>query len=464
MTVKNEGIKKHEKEREQVSRVDKRANHKKEKKIEHPLINADNVSTVFSEAYRSIRTSVAFSLNSTNGGSPCKSILITSSSPSEGKSTTAANLALALAMSGERVLLIDSDLRRPSIYKLFNLDREKGLTNILVDLFDTGLTEGTLGEYGLGDIINLISIQGKSGVLMVSDYTENFQLSFKNGELIDTRWQNRPEEERLASILVTGQKLTEDQKEKVLRQQANCRERLGSLLLNMNLIKPEDLQGPLTLHFSSIINRIFSLTKGHFKFQDNYTQKADTLNYINGNFPSWQKAGSDQATPFLEKNIFSIIKNGPSENLKILTSGPLPSNPSELLNSRRMKTLMLILKGRFDYILLDSPPVNSVTDASILASLVNGVIQVVYVGHSSSKATRRAKQQLDSVGATIFGVVLNRLDLKKDGYYYDSYYRYYRDGYYIKPGDKKSKKENKEDKEHKESPAVSEKQHPVNAV
>ena len=137
-----------------------------------------------------------------------------------------------------------------------------------------------------------------------------------------------------------------------------------------------------------------------------------------------------QAASFLERNIFSRLHSGPLESMKILTTGPLPSNPSELLSSRRMKALMHILRGKFDYIIMDSPPINSVTDASILSSLADGVIQVIYVGHANRKAVIKAKEQLDSIGARIFGVVMNRLNLKKDGYYYYSYYRYYQYGHY----------------------------------
>lgn len=412
---------------------------KKSAENRYPLVSADTTSSVFSEAFRSLRTNIFYSLNG-NGATPCKIMLVTSSIPSEGKSTTATNLALTLAMTGESSLLIDTDLRVPSIYKQFNLDRKKGLTNILVDLFNTSLTEGSLEEYGLGDLISLISIQGKSGVLHISDRLENFQLFFREGELVDAQWKNRPEDERLGEILVISGKITEEQKRKALRQQDHCRQRLGSILLNMNLLDPKDLQGPLELHFSSIMNRIFALREGRFTFHDNYIPQIDTLNHLKNSSPSWQEALYNQATPFLEKNILSFINEGPSENLKILTTGPLPSNPSELLNSRRLRALIHVLRGKFNYIIMDSPPVNSVTDASILASLVDGVIQVVHVGRVNRNAAKKAKQQLDSVGAKIFGVVLNRLNLKKDGYYYYSYYYYNRYGEYYRSDKGKGKR------------------------
>jgi capsular exopolysaccharide synthesis family protein len=306
-------------------------------------------------------------------------------------------------------------------------------------LFNTGLNEGSLGEYSIGDIISLINIQGRSGILTISDRTDHFQLTFNEGELIEAQTIDRPEGKRLGALLAASQRVTEEQKRNALLEQDYYHERLGSILLKMNMITSEDLWGPLALQFSSTMNNIVTLKGGHFKFKDGRPRETDTFKYIKDSFSSWQKMLTGQATPFLEKSIFSLLHNGPLENLKILTSGPLPSDPSEILSSRRMKALMHILKGRFDYIIMDSPPINSVTDASILASLVDGVIMVVYVGHANRKAAIRAKQQLDSIGAKIFGVVLNRLNLKKDGYYYYSYYRYYRYGDYQQKEERQGK-------------------------
>ena len=111
-------------------------------------------------------------------------------------------------------------------------------------------------------------------------------------------------------------------------------------------------------------------------------------------------------------------------NLKILTSGPVPPNPAELLGSDEMRKVLAGLSERFAHIIVDSPPVISFTDAAILSTLVDGVILVVHGGHSSRAVVRRAKQQLLDVGAHIFGVVLNKVKVEAEDYYYGYYSKY----------------------------------------
>jgi capsular exopolysaccharide synthesis family protein len=112
-------------------------------------------------------------------------------------------------------------------------------------------------------------------------------------------------------------------------------------------------------------------------------------------------------------------------NLKVLTSGPVPPNPAELLGSDEMRKLLGLLSGRFAHIIIDSPPAISFTDASILSTMVDGVVLVVHGGRSSRAVVRRAKQQLSDVGAHIFGVVLNNVKLETQDYYYAGYYSNY---------------------------------------
>ncbi len=222
------------------------------------LAMVSDVRSPIAESYRHLRTSLLLS----SAGTPPKTILVTSSQPSEGKTTTAINTAFMLAQTGADVLIIDCDLRRPRLHSHFNLPNTRGLTNCLS------------GE---------------------SDVDE---------------------------LLQTYEKLPK---------------------------------------------------------------------------------------------------------LKLLTSGPIPPNPAELLGSEEMRKLLLSLGEKFTHIIVDSPPAISFTDSSILSTFVDGVILVVHGGRSSRAVVRRAKQQLLDVGAHIFGVVLNNVKVEaRDSYYYGGYYS----GYY----------------------------------
>jgi capsular exopolysaccharide synthesis family protein len=220
------------------------------------LAMIDDVRSPIAESYRHLRTSLLLS----SAGQPPRTILVTSSQPSEGKTTTAINTAYMLAQTGAEVLIIDCDLRRPRLHTQFEVSNSKGLTTWL------------------------------------------------SGE--------------------------------------------------------RDLDGLLQLCAK---------------------------------------------TP----------------NLKILTSGPVPPNPAELLGSEEMRRLLSQLSERFAHIIIDSPPAISFTDASILSTMVDGVMLVVHGGRSSRAVVRRAKQQLLDVGAHIFGVVLNNVKLESQDYYYSGYYSNY---------------------------------------
>jgi succinoglycan biosynthesis transport protein ExoP len=123
-----------------------------------------------------------------------------------------------------------------------------------------------------------------------------------------------------------------------------------------------------------------------------------------------------------------VIQPLPIENLSLLPCGPIPPNPAELIISDRMKEMLNELSVRYDHIIIDSPPLINVTDPVILSTMVDGVILVVHGGKSTRDIVRRARQELATVGAKIFGVVLNNVDLKREGYdnyYYNRYYSNY---------------------------------------
>jgi capsular exopolysaccharide synthesis family protein len=121
----------------------------------------------------------------------------------------------------------------------------------------------------------------------------------------------------------------------------------------------------------------------------------------------------------------AIQQYGPQPNLWVLPSGPVPPNPAELLSSDAMTTLFSELASRFEHIVIDSPPVLAVTDATIIAGLVDGVVLVAESGRTHRAGLMRTRAILENAGARILGVVLNKLDLRRESHYGYGYGYYY---------------------------------------
>jgi capsular exopolysaccharide synthesis family protein len=227
---------------------------------DHPVLST-RVPHEFGEAYRALRTSLVFS----NGAESTRVIMVTSSQPLEGKTTTACNMAIALAFGGARVLLIDADMRRPGVQRTLGVQNTIGLSHLL-----------------------------------------------------------------------TG-----------------------------------------------------------------------------------------QATP---RQAIQKLEN---PNLWVMTAGLVPPNPSELLASDRMKTLVHNAQnGPFDWVVIDTPPVLAVTDAVVISPLASGVVFIIGSEMTRRRLTERALETLMTSKPNLLGVVLNRVDLARNKYYYSRYYGYKYKSYY----------------------------------
>ena len=106
------------------------------------------------------------------------------------------------------------------------------------------------------------------------------------------------------------------------------------------------------------------------------------------------------------------------ENLSVITCGPVPPNPSELLNSNRMVELIEDMKEQYDLVIFDSPPLLAVTDAQILSTKVDGTIFVIPQGEVTNEEIRNASERLKKVNANVLGTVLNKVEPNADAYYY----------------------------------------------
>ncbi|NJM90915.1 MAG: polysaccharide biosynthesis tyrosine autokinase [Myxococcales bacterium] len=125
-----------------------------------------------------------------------------------------------------------------------------------------------------------------------------------------------------------------------------------------------------------------------------------------------------------EDNYDDVIKTTEIPNLFVLPCGPLPPNPAELLMTKRFEVVLGELGKRFDRVILDSPPLQAVTDAVVLSKLADGVIIVVRASKTLREEVKRSARQIRDVKGAIFGVILNEFDITQRGSYYYSYYGY----------------------------------------
>ena len=129
------------------------------------------------------------------------------------------------------------------------------------------------------------------------------------------------------------------------------------------------------------------------------------------------------------KSLDDVIKQTEAQDLFVLPCGPTPPNPAELLHSEKFVSILDALSERFDRVLLDSPPVGAVTDASILSQIVDATVLVVQAHQTPKEAVRRAGRQLEDVGAKLAGVLLNDFDVESGEYGYQHHYYYRGYGY-----------------------------------
>ncbi len=129
---------------------------------------------------------------------------------------------------------------------------------------------------------------------------------------------------------------------------------------------------------------------------------------------------------FLEEGIapVQVIRPTVLENLRVMTSGPLPPNPSELLDSKQMAEIFKTLRAQSDMVIVDSPPVLAVADATIIGSRCSGAILVLDAGKTRTDLSKRAVERLRQTNVRLFGVVLNKLSSRRASGYYSSYYYY----------------------------------------
>mgnify|MGYP000883286931 FL=1 len=127
---------------------------------------------------------------------------------------------------------------------------------------------------------------------------------------------------------------------------------------------------------------------------------------------------SGTAELLLRKESFEDVANCYNENLTIITAGKIPPNPSEMLSSRAMTAFIKEMKKEFKYIILDTPPLQAVTDAQVLSTKADGILLVVKAGSTKKDAVLNSVDLIKKVKGKVIGMVLNGVENKKNSYYY----------------------------------------------
>ena len=120
----------------------------------------------------------------------------------------------------------------------------------------------------------------------------------------------------------------------------------------------------------------------------------------------------------LRKKSFEEVANDYNENLTIITAGKIPPNPSEMLASRAMTAFIKEMKNEFKYIILDTPPLQAVTDAQVLSTKADGVLLVVRAGSTKKELVSNSVDVINKVHGKVIGTVLNGVENKRNNYYY----------------------------------------------
>lgn len=376
----------------------------------------------FAEAFRTLRTNVQFSFMEKD----FNTLLITSAGQDEGKTSTVANLAYTMAKAGKTVLMVDADLRKPSLSNLADDNSGPGFSDLLSDLLGQDVREGTFSDFSFSDLYRLISLQGRSGWLSASEGPEQVDLLFLNGVLKDINWLTRPEEKKLASLLIKDEILQKEDIKRAVARQKTTGKKLGFTLLSMGLLNEEEIKGILAVQMQDALRTAFQFKTGSFVFReiDKTEYNQSTFDPVDFELLYKQLIVGEEEFIFLSKGIGKAIQETTEKGLFLLRSGRLPANPSELLSSKRVPFLLSILKRLYDRIIIDTPPVLPASDAMILTSYTDGVIFVTKAGSMNREMIKKAIENLQHSNANIIGIVMNQVDLNREGYY-RNYYNYY---------------------------------------
>ncbi len=391
------------------------------------LLDKKTAHTHFAEAYRTLRTNIHLSALQQN----ITSVLVTSAGPGEGKTSITANLGWTVARQGKSVVLVDCDLRRPSLSRVINGGSARGITELIADLLGGDVNDSIQAGYTLSDIITLIRLHQATGKLLVHNTNHTVELFFLHGKPIDLAWPSCPEQSNLNILLQNNGILTKE----LLTTLQQDTIRIGTILRTAHTSGTEELkvQGILTSHIMEALYQLTTMADSSFLFTKLAEQQLDVGRATCIDLPQLldEIVFYRDELPFIDKSIQKALVQV-EENLAILPAGQIPPNPSELAGSARLHFILSRLKHLYDFMIIDTPPLLPASDALLLAPYANGIIMTVKAAYMNRTMIDKALDHLKDTKTELLGIVLNQVDMKRERYY--KYNQKYYTDYYGKQG------------------------------
>jgi capsular exopolysaccharide synthesis family protein len=371
---------------------------------------------------------LSVNLDMSSAERPIKTLLVTSATMGEGKTLTAINLAISAAQSGKKVLLVDLDLRRPSLHKIYHLDGDRGFMDSLHSIYEINLNSGKLGPLVLSDLLYLLKARSKSGRLSVEKNGTSLELLLKSGAIYSVLDNKLNEPRKMGRLLLKQEVLTKPQLDRALRMHKSTGQPLGELLLNLGLVDKEQLKACLRGQMEEALQKLLLLKEPIFRFVELDEVKVEPhIREIAQEKDFFTGLALGDSSPLLKTITSRSVIETDTPGLFISPCGKIPPNPVEFMGSKRMAELIKTVKEDFDLVVIDSSPVLGAAHTSLSPGLVDAVVLVVRSDDTNRKSVLEATKQLQMANAPIMGVVLNGVDLKRHYYrYYYGHYYYYR--------------------------------------
>ena len=255
---------------------------------------------------------------------------------------------------------------------------------------------------------------------------------FLQGSLVDVEWKTRPDDKKLASILVDNAKITKEQAQKAIIKQRDTGQKLGFILINMGILTEDDLKGPLTIHMMEGLRTALQVENGRFTFTDSSPNEYRSIAALTRSMHTTCTTRCCSVTKRCRLFKTASIPRYCPPKQRICFCCPAVKYPPTRPNywgRDEWHFLMSFLTKKYDMVIVDSPPLLPTTDALILSSHVDGVLFVCRSGLMNRKMVIRSLKQLETAKANVLGIVLNRVNVEKEGYYkyYHKYYTQYYD-------------------------------------